>query len=98
MKTVKYVQVWGMEQWLQDQEDLVGKAFSSLTQIAWLESQGYKGQISRSYNMQSDNFHVTMSFEVPDRIYTFLVLKWSEEVSRVDFDGPTLREERSTDA
>ena len=94
MKTIKYIQIWGMEQWIQDQENLVGRAFSEIDQIQWLQEIGYTGHITRSHNPVTDNFHITMSFEVPERIYTFLLLKWDEEVLKVDFDGPTIKEER----
>lgn len=95
MKTVSYTQVWGMADWMEHNSLEVGRAFMSVEAINWLRLQGYRSQVTRHFEVASDNFHITMSFEIPEEVYTFMLLKWPEEVVRIDFDGPTIRETRS---
>lgn len=94
MKQVAYTQIWGMAEWMEEQHDLVSRAFQELDQVQWLYSQGYKGHIARHYEVTSDNFHIQVTFDIPDEIYTYLILKWPEEILTVDFDGPTIKETR----
>ena len=96
-KDISYIQTWGMMEYIEHQEDLVGKAFMELDQVAWLIDQGFKGSIARHHDIRSDNFHIKMTFTVPEDVYTFIVLKWPEEIIKVNFDGPTIREEREND-
>lgn len=92
---VSYTQVWGTAEWMEQNTFEIGQAFMSVGAIEWLRLQGYTSQVTRHYEVASDNFHVTMSFEIPEEVYTFILLKWPEAVARIDFDGPTIRETRS---
>jgi hypothetical protein len=94
---ISYTQIWGMMEYIEHQEDLVGRAFAEIDQVHWLLEQGFRGHIARHHDITSDNFHIQLTFEVPEDIYTYIVLKWPEEIVKVDFDGPTIREERKYD-
>lgn len=98
MKIVEYTQVWGMLEYMEDQEDRIGAAFADAEPIAWLFEQGYMGVVTRHHQIVSDNFHIKLTFYLPDEVYTFLMLRWPEEIIKIDFDGPTLTEERNNNA
>ena len=91
---VTYEQRWGMESWINQNADLVGRAFSELDQIQWLHELGYTGTVARHHDVYMDNFHIKMSFEIPEQVLTMMTLKWPDEVAHVDFAGPTMIESR----
>lgn len=91
MREISYTQIWGMQEWAELHHGQVRRAFNTLDEIQWLQNQGFEGRISRHYEDKSDNFHITITFDVPDDIYTFFILKWPDEVLKVDFDGPTIK-------
>jgi hypothetical protein len=94
MKEISYTQIWGMAEWMEDQRDLVARAFYEVEPIQWMQEQGYTSHVARHYDRLTDNFHVKITFNIPDEIYTYVTLKWPEEVVKVDFNGPTIKEER----
>ena len=89
---VSYEQRWGMAEWINQNQDLVSQAFDELDQIQWLYDQGYTGSVARHHDQYMDNFHIKMTFEIPETVLTVMTLKWPEEISTIDFAGPTILE------
>ena len=94
MKEIAYTQIWGLAEWMEDQSDLVARAFYEVEPIQWMYEHGYDGHVARHYDRLTDNFHIKVTFNIPDEVYTYVILRWPEELVKVDFDGPTIKEER----
>lgn len=100
MKTVIYEQIWAMELWLESGMDhgneVVGKTFMSIPQIAWLMGNGYMPVLSKFHDMSTQNITFSMRFDIPDDVATFFLLKWDKPVEQIDFDNMiTLIEKKS---
>ena len=64
----------------------VGMRFLAVPQIKELIDMGYKPTISKRHEFQSQNIIFTITFEVPDEVKTFMLLKYPNPVSDINFE------------
>lgn len=68
----------------QDQLALIAKYCAHLPQLSWLGEQGYQYQVTSRYDFDRCCTVITMFYDLPESIMTFLALKWPSSVSTVE--------------
>ena len=91
MKTLRYEQIWEMSSWLEISvdhgENVIGEIFKSVPAIAWLLENDFAPTVTRHQDVYLQNIRFIMQFELADEIVTFLLVKWPDEVEKIDFDS-----------
>jgi hypothetical protein len=66
-------------------EHTVERVWDDQEQIQWLIDQGYEPKIDQRYNKFNESVSFIMQFMIKEPDLTFLMLKWPEARSTLDF-------------
>lgn len=98
--TVSYEQWWPRDAWVSDMDTVAEMIWWEQPALAWLREQGIEPALrlksdsgSMPYDSQphgdifdADTRIYTISFNLPTDIYTWMMLQWPEQRTRIEFD------------
>ena len=92
MALLIYDQIWSMSAWLESSIEItaigdIRVRFAVVPQIQDLLDQGFVPTISKRHDIHRDNVHFTMTFDIPESVRTFMLLKYPQPVEEIDFDS-----------